>query len=96
MNKSPLKYPREQQNEAPKKKFPNIPVLKDYSTPAPEEFWNKFPFKPVPRGVTKRVNESELEKMVEDSKEKLTCHQYKRAKVLLKDLSTGADAYQKG
>jgi hypothetical protein len=34
--------------------------------------------------------------MVEDSKEKLTCHQYKRAKVLLKDLSTRANAYQKG
>jgi hypothetical protein len=96
MSKSPLKYPKEQQYEAPKKKFPNIPILKNYSSPAPEEFWKEFPFKPVPRGVTKRVNESELEKMVEESKEKQPFHQLKRAKMLLKDLKTGANAYQKG
>jgi hypothetical protein len=87
-------YPPPVEVQTPEKKFPNIPKLENYGKEAPEAFWKEFPFNPVPKGVTKRVNGPALSCMVESVKDKLTVRQLKRSQVLLSDLEKGANAYQ--
>jgi hypothetical protein len=88
-------YPKERGSSQAEKKWPSIQKLDNYDKPAPDSFWNSFPFNPVPRGVTKRVNEVELSKLLNSVKGQLTSNQFKRGEVLIKDLSVGANAYQK-
>jgi hypothetical protein len=71
-----------------------LPTLTNYSSELPDCFWDNFPFSPVPRGVTKRVNEEQLREIIHSVSSCLTSHQIKRGEKLLRDLTLGADSYQ--
>ncbi|MBM3938124.1 MAG: hypothetical protein FJ333_05650, partial [Sphingomonadales bacterium] len=77
-----------------KKKW-DLPTLSNYSEPQGENFWSKFPAKPVPVGAQSRVNVANLEKLLKKYETSLTEQKIIRGKKICKDLRKGAEAYQK-
>jgi hypothetical protein len=77
-----------------KKVWEKIPTLGNYNVGAGDDFWENFPCKPVPRNVTKRVDEKALKDRIEKVNKSLTAQQLKRADKLLDDLTWGASSYQ--
>jgi hypothetical protein len=88
------KYPELLPVPATEKKYPDIPKLNSYHGTAPDGFWKKFPSKPVPKGVTAKVNADVMEEKIKRFGGKFTSHQIKRGYKLVQDLRNGADAYQ--
>ena len=72
-----------------------IPVLESYSGKAKEDFWGNFPKNPLPTEASTQVNSNELEKLIEESKDRLLLHQYERGLKVVKSLREGASACQK-
>jgi hypothetical protein len=77
-----------------KKVWEKIPTLGNYNVVAGDDLWENFPSKPVPRNVTKRVDEKALKVQIEGVSKSLTAQQIKRADKLLDDLTWGASSYQ--
>ncbi len=76
-------------------KWPNIPVLRDFSVDLGEEYWKHFPSKPMPRKAESSIDADKLEVMVEDRKHKMTNHEYTRAMKAVEFLRNGAPSHQK-
>jgi hypothetical protein len=76
-------------------KWPEIPVLTDYSSKPSESFWLNFPQKDLPTVPETSINVEKLSEKVEFLKEKMTCHQYGRCKKAIDYLLNGAPAFQK-
>jgi len=76
-------------------KWPNIPVLKDYSVDPGEEYWKVFPSRPMPTKAESSIDADKLEVMVEDRKHKMTNHEYTRALKAIEFLRNGAPSHQK-
>jgi hypothetical protein len=76
-------------------KWPEIPVLDDYSTKPSENFWEKFPHKELPSVPETSIDIGKLSEKVELLKWKMTTHQYGRCKKAIEYLSKGAPAFQK-
>ena len=66
----------------------------DFSTPAPAEFWKKFPFRQLPTKPSTRVNIKRLQAAVDKVSHRLTIHQKKKARETIRSLKLGAPAYQ--
>ena len=73
-----------------------VPVLRDYTGNASEDFWNKFPKRELPNQASTRVNVGKFRQLVEDVKDKMSAAEVRRAERTLNDLTVGASAYQKG
>jgi hypothetical protein len=76
-------------------KWPEIPVLVDYSIKPSENFWTKFPHKDLPSVPETSIDFVKLSEKVELLKGKMTIHQYGRCKKAIEYLSKGAPAFQK-
>jgi hypothetical protein len=53
-------------------KWPNIPVLRDYSVDPGDEFWKHFPSRPMPMKPESSIDAYKLEEMVQERKHKMT------------------------
>jgi hypothetical protein len=80
----------------PKKCKWDLPILKDYSVAADSSFWLKFPKRELPSSPETKINVSELEKKVIRLSDKMTCHQFARAKKAIDYLRHGAPSFQRG
>jgi len=69
--------------------------LSDYSVPAKEDFWSKFPKRDIPEKVETPVNTKVLGLFLEKNESNLTVHQRRRGKRLIEDLEEGASSFQK-
>ncbi len=58
----PVAYVSQDEPKKKSSKWPDIPVLEDYSKPPSADFWAKFPFRPLPSRAETNINISELEK----------------------------------
>ena len=76
-------------------KWPNIPVLRDYSVDPGEEYWKQFPSRPMPMKPESSIDADKLEVMVKDRKHKMTNHEYIRAMKAVEFLRNGAPSHQK-
>jgi hypothetical protein len=74
-------------------KWPEIPVLVDYSTKPSENFWTKFPHKDLPSVPETSIDVVKLSEKIELLKGKMTIHQYGRCKKAIEYLSKGAPAF---
>ncbi len=54
----------ENQSSLKPPKFPDLPLLADYSSPPPESFWKLFPFNPLPEGPKTAVRADRLRILV--------------------------------
>jgi hypothetical protein len=79
----------------PKKCKWDLPVLKDYSVIPDSSFWEKFPKRALPKSPETKINVSELEKKVHSFSDKMTCHQFARAKKAIDYLRFGAPSFQR-
>jgi hypothetical protein len=70
--------------------------LKDYSVAPDSSFWVKFPKRELPTRLETKIRISELEKKVNDLSDKMTCHQFARAKKAIDYLKHGAPSFQRG
>lgn len=75
-------------------KWPNIPVLLDYSKPADSSFWLNFPKKDLPSTAETKIDVQRLEELIEASKQQMTIHQYERSRKALDYLTHGAPSFQ--
>ena len=75
-------------------KWPEIPVLSDYSKKPDDKFWNKFPKREMPSRAETKIDVDKLECKVHSLKEKMTCHQLERAEKAIDYLRNGAPAFQ--
>ena len=48
-------------------KYPEIPVLKDYSKCPGEKFWENFPFRGIPSCPESRINVGELNDLLNEN-----------------------------
>ena len=87
-------YPKAKCEKEPVLKNPEIPILKEYESPASDEFWKKFPKRELPEKVETRVNIMALRKRVWKAKDKMSKTELNRAKKVLRSLQTGAEACQ--
>ena len=88
-------YPEEEKKSEIKIENECIPQLERYDVDPGEEFWKLFPKKDLPKRPETRINTKNLAKELERGKGNMSKTEYKRAKKLLADLTSGADAYQK-
>jgi hypothetical protein len=75
-------------------KWPEIPVLSDYSKKPDDKFWDKFPKREMPSRAETKIDVDKLECKVNSLKEKMTCHQLERAEKAIDYLRNGAPAFQ--
>ena len=87
-------YPKAKCEKEPVLKNPEIPILKEYESPASDGFWKKFPKRELPEKVETRVNIMALRKRVWKAKDKMSKTELNRAKKVLRSLQTGAEACQ--
>jgi len=85
---APLPYPPAQP------KYPLLPRLASYDKPAPPEFWDFFPFRPLPVAPTTVVNVSRLEDLLEEHSSSATLSERLRGAAAVHELRHGADAHQ--
>ncbi len=81
-----------------KLKFPDIPVLSDYSMDPGDDFWKIFPSKTLPDKPQTKIDIVELEKMVIDVSQKglFSPTQLARASTVIDNLKKGAPSNQQG
>jgi hypothetical protein len=70
--------------------------LEDYSVAPDSSFWDKFPKRDLPTRPETKIKICELEKKVHGLSEKMTCHQFARAKKAIDYLKHGAPSFQRG
>ncbi len=75
-------------------KWPEIPVLSNYSKKPDEYFWEKFPKRELLSKAETKIDVDKLESKVNSLKEKMTCHQLERAEKAIEYLRNGAPAFQ--
>ncbi len=75
-------------------KWPDIPVLSDFSKKPDESFWKKFPKREMPSKAETKIEVDKLEEKVNSLKEKMTCHQLERAEKAIEYLRDSAPAFQ--
>jgi hypothetical protein len=80
--------------EAKALKWPDIPLLNDYSVPADADFWKKFPSRDLPKGPETKINVEHLREKVQKWKSSMTEHQFSRASKAVEYLSCGAPSFQ--
>jgi hypothetical protein len=80
--------------EAKAPKWPDIPLLSDYSVPADTEFWKKFPSRNLPKGPETKINVERLREKVHKWKSSMTEHQFSHASKAVEYLSFGAPSFQ--
>jgi len=78
-----------------RKKCPEIPTLQNYESPPPEEFWEKFPKRPLPAKPTTRVNLPMLKARINRAAAGWTIHQKVKARKAIETLSKGGKSFQK-
>ena len=80
-----------------KLKFPDIPVLSDYSKNPGDKFWKSFPSKDLPDKPQTKIDIEELEKMVLNVSQKglFSPGQSARASTVIDNLKRGAPSNQK-
>ena len=81
--------------EPGERKFPEIPVLENYDTVPDPEFWDKFPSRQLNRRPRTKINVKNLRKLVDEAGDSLSKTEKRRANRAIKDLTFGAEAYQK-
>jgi len=77
------------------RKHPEIPILDDYRKKPHKDFWQKFPYRDIPKRPETKINTQKLEEIMTERRELLTTAQYERAKRVLKSLRKGAPSQQK-
>jgi hypothetical protein len=75
-------------------KWPDIPVLCDYNANPGIEFWKHFPSRPLPVKPESAIDVDRLESMIEERKNKMTSHEYSRARKAVDFLRNGAPSHQ--
>ena len=86
-----LKEPHEIEKKAAKeRKFPQIPLLADYNTWPDQIFWNLFPSKKLPQGVTTPIRINRLKNMVRRNGKSWSKQQRWVAKRAVKNIEKGA------
>ena len=78
----------------PALKNPEIPGLVSYKEGAGDDFWNSFPFKELPKKTETAVITEVFADLVEKAKNKMTSCEYRRARKVVRDLSSEAEAFQ--
>ncbi len=73
--------------EAKALKWPDIPLLSDYSVPADADFWKKFPSRDLPKGPETKINVERLCEKVHKWKNSMTEHEFSRASKAVEYLS---------
>jgi hypothetical protein len=76
------------------RKFPEIPVMKDYDKVLPDDFWKNFPSYDLPKSAFTKVNIEVLDKKIESCKVNLLHSEYARAKKCVQYLRYGAPSFQ--
>jgi hypothetical protein len=76
-------------------KWPKIPSLKDYRSNPDSSFWLNFPSRKLPLSPSTTVNKPALRSLLNQAKDVITVHQYRRGLRCLEDLTRGASAAQK-
>jgi hypothetical protein len=74
---------------------PEVPLLSSYDTRPPEEFWEKFPFTPVPEIPESTIDTEALLSLVKKHQNVLLDSQRKRAFSCVNFITNGADAFQR-
>jgi hypothetical protein len=77
---------------APKRKCPDIPILKSYSFPPDSSFWKIFPHRSLPENPTTPINIQGLKNLTTELGNVLTLDQKVRANTLIEELSNGSPA----
>jgi hypothetical protein len=75
--------------------FPDIPELPDYSKEPPASFWQHFLSNKIPLNPETKINVTNLEILVEESKHLLLKSELNRAQKCIEYLTLGAPAFQK-
>jgi len=75
-------------------KWPQIPILQDYSVKPNETFREHFPKKQLPLKPESNIDASKLNARIESVKHKMTSHQYLRSKKAVAYLERGAPSFQ--
>ena len=78
-----------------KLKNPEIPKLTDYGIKPGCKFWEKFPFKDLPKVAVSRIIVSRIESEMSKKCDVLTLDQVRRCMTAIRALKNGADACQK-
>ena len=88
-------YPAEEEKEEIKIEHKEIEKLEKYDVKPEESFWRMFPKKDLPKRAETRINTKNLATELRKIEGNLSPTELKRAKRILSDLRTGAEAYQK-
>ena len=81
-------YPSDAVAESLERKYPDIPILEDYSKVPNKSFWDNFPKRDLPRKPKTKINVKNLRKLIEESKSLLTRTELRRANRVVYDLIT--------
>jgi hypothetical protein len=73
--------------------FPKILLLKDYSVPAPEAFWNSFPHYDIPENPETGININALAGLIQENRRNLLTSEVKRTTKCLDYLVLGAPEF---
>ncbi len=76
------------------KKCPEIAKLECYSVNPKDDFWEKFPFNPLPEKPVTTVNVEALQNRLKKVEDSLTWAQKYRGKRCVRNLTEGASACQ--
>ena len=68
-----------------------LPILEDYSVPPSADFWDSFPFRPIPAEPSTCINVDRFEQAIADISDLMTGWQRARARQLVANLRHGAD-----
>ncbi len=90
-----LKIPVKPAEKIIVKKCPEIGKLECYSVNPKDDFWEKFPFNPLPEKPVTSVNVEALGKRLKKVEDSLTWAQKYRGERCIKNLTEGASACQK-
>jgi hypothetical protein len=91
-NRSTPFFPAAPVLSAPKRKCPDIPILKSYSFPPDPSFWKIFPHRSLPENPTTPINIQGLKNLATELETVLTFDQKVRANTLIEELSNGSPA----
>jgi len=94
-NKNIPSYPPLTDVKMAERKFPEIPILEDYSVAPDDSFWSKFPKRDLPKRASTRINVKNFRRIIASHESKLTATEKRRANRVLQDLTKGASACQK-
>jgi len=88
-------YPPLTETDMVSRKFPEIPILEDYSKTPEDSFWTHFPRRDLPKRATTRINVKNFKKVVARNEHLMTRTEARRANRVIQDLEVGASACQK-